>query len=525
MTSPVQGGSAGIFGTGTSAIIPESHHGDIECDIAIVGAGVGGATLAWALRERGARVLVLEQGGFLPRERENQSAYAIFMQHRYHNSAPWIEGNDGPEFIPGNYHYVGGSSKLYGATMPRFREHDFGEVPLREGVSPAWPVSYREMEPWYAQAEELYWVHGSGDDPSEPPRSRPFPFPPIPHEPVIERLAESFARQGLHPFHLPQAIDWREGGRCIRCQTCDAYPCPYDAKGDADVCAMRPALKFPDIRLLTGATVTRVEAAQDGRAVTGLEVSRNGENVRVTAASYVVSAGAVNTAALLLRSRTDALPAGLANSSGELGRNYMAHLSTFVVGTRFGREHRLQYQKTLGLNDWYAAGPGTEFPLGNVQGLGKLKGETIKPARRWLPLPVLEYFTRRSIDLFAQSEDLPSAANHVEIDRAGRIHLHWRPTNVPSHVELVRRTARALRRAGYPLVFTQRLGTAATSHQCGTARMGEDPAVSVVDPSCRSHDVRNLWIVDASVFCSSAAVNPALTVAATALRVADGVAA
>jgi choline dehydrogenase-like flavoprotein len=492
----------------------------IDCDIAIVGAGIGGATLAWALRDRGVSVLVVEQGDFLPRERENWSARAVHRLGRYKNSAAWIDGNTGEEFVPGNYHYVGGSSKFYGATMPRLRETDFGEVQLRDGVSPAWPIDYATMEPWYGKAEELYWVHGGGGDPTGPPRANNFPFPALPHEPPIAKVAASFARQGLHPFPLPQAVDWRTGGRCVLCRTCDSYPCMVDAKGDADVCAMRPALSSPTVKLLTRAEVRRITTDGGARTVMGLEGTVDGQPFTVRAKRYVVAAGAVNTAALLLRSRNAAVPTGLANSSDQVGRNYMAHVSSFVVGARPGREHHLQFEKTLGVNDWYLAGAGRPFPLGNVQSLGKLQGETIKPARRWVPLALLEWITRRSIDFFVESEDLPVPENRVELDASGRIRLTWRATNVESHRELVKLASRALRGAGYPFIFTQELGVAATSHQCGTARMGENPATSVVDPLCRCHDVENLWIVDASVFPSSAAVNPALTIAAIALRVA-----
>jgi choline dehydrogenase-like flavoprotein len=508
--------SESIFGPGTPAVVPGGAGESLECDVAIVGAGVGGATLAWALRDSGARVLVIEKGDFLPRERQNWSPRAVHREGRYKNSASWFDA-DGNEFQPGNYHYVGGCSKLYGATMPRLRESDFEQVELRDGTSPAWPLGYAELEPYYARAEELYWVHGGDGDPTEPWRSSPYPFPPLPHEPALAALAKRFAAQGLRPYELPQAVDWREGGRCVLCGTCDAYPCLVDAKGDADVCAMRPALQSEKVRLLTRADVLRVLTRPGEGAVQGLEVSRGGRELTVRASRYVIAAGAVNSAALLLRSAPD----GVANGSGAVGRNYMAHPTTFVIGSRPGRDLGTTFEKTLGLNDWYRAGPDTPFPLGNVQALGKLYGETIKAARRWVPLELLSAICRRSVDLLAQSEDLPLDRNHIELDAAGRIHLHWQPTGLEAHGELVRRTRRALRRAGYPIVFTQSLGIVATSHQCGTARMGEDPARSVVDPNLRSHDLENLWIVDSSVFPASAAVNPALTIAALALRTAE----
>jgi choline dehydrogenase-like flavoprotein len=509
----------GPFAAGSPKVISDPDD-QIDCDIAIVGSGVGGATFAWALRDSGARILVLERGDFLPKEWQNWSAREIHHLGRYRNSDPWI-GPDGEAFIPGSYHYVGGCSKLYGATMPRLRESDFGEVRTHDGVSPAWPISYAELEPFYLRAEVLYWVHGDDSDPTDPWRSGPFPFPPLEHEPPIADVATRLARQGLRPYRLPQAVDRREGGRCVLCRTCDSYACILDAKGDADVCAMRPALASPTVRLLTNADVKSIKANEDGSVVQGLEVANGTRRIAVRAARYVVAAGAVNTAALLLRSRTPALPNGLANSSGQVGRNYMAHPTTFIVGVRPGRANQLVYQKTLGVNDWYHAGPTNEYPLGNVQALGKLQGWTIKPQRRAIPQPILEWMTQRSVDLLAESEDLPLPESRVTVDQTDRIHLNWVPTNLKPHQKLVRRVRLALRRCGYPLIFTQRLGLAATSHQCGTVAMGTDPARSVLNKNCRAHDVENLWVVDASVFPSSAAVNPALTVAANALRVAD----
>lgn len=496
--------------------VPE---GDLECDVAVIGSGMGGATVAYALKDTGASVAVIERGDFLPRERENWSPQAVHRQARYKNSDPWVDGSTGQTFIPGNYHYVGGSTKFYGATLPRFREADFEDLRHPDGVSPAWPISYQELEPFYARAEEIYWVHGAPGDPTEPTRSSPFPFAPVPHEPPIAQLADRLRRQGLQPFSLPQAIDWRQGGRCVRCGTCDSYPCMVDAKGEADVAAMRPALQSGNITLLTNSTVTKIVTRSDGTEVAGLEVRGPHGRFMVRASRYVLAGGAVNSAALLLRSRDAASPDGVANRSGQVGRNYMAHLSTFVVAARPGRAQENVFQKTLGINDWYLPGPDHEFPLGNVQALGKLYGATIKAARGWAPTDLLTWILRRSVDFFVETEDLPRPENRVEIDPAGRVQLTYRPTNTSSHAELVRRMSRALRRAGYPFVFTQGLGVEATSHQCGTIRMGHSAADSPLDPGCRAHDVENLWVLDTSVFPSSAAVNPALTAAANALRV------
>lgn len=507
-----------VFGEGTPGVlsrVPDR----IDCDIAIVGSGVGGATLAWALRDSGARVLILERGDFLPRERQNWSPREVQQLGRYKNSEPWLD-TDGNEFVPGTYEYVGGNSKVYGAAMVRLREADFGAIEHHDGVSPEWPITYADMEPFYGRAETLYWVHGDGGDPTEPWRSTPYPFPPIPHEKAMADVAEGLTRQGLRPFSLPLSVDSRPGGRCVLCGTCDAYPCMVDAKGDADLCAVRPAIQSPTVRLLTGADVRSTAMNPNWTSVVHLAVRRGSQDIEVRASRYVLAAGAVGTGALLLRSRTSSHPEGVANRSGLVGRNYMAHTCSFLIGARPGREHHTVFQKTLGINDWYFAGPGNKYPLGNIQALGKVRGHTMKTARKAIPVGALEWLARRSVDFFIETEDLPSRENRVEVDASGRIHLVWRPTNVTPHKTLVQRMSRALRRCGYPLILTQRLGVAGTAHQCGTARMGVDGATSVVDRNCRSHDVQNLWIVDTSIFPSSAAVNPALTVAANALRVA-----
>jgi choline dehydrogenase-like flavoprotein len=278
-----------IFGPGTPGVV-EATPDAIECDVAIVGSGMGGATTAWALRESGANVLVIERGDFAPREWQNWSPEAVFQQGRYKNADPWLTA-EGRRFTPGYYHFVGGSTKLYGATLPRLREADFGEIHYEDGLSPAWPVSYDELEPFYGEAERLYLVHGDGADPTEPRRSSPFPHEPIPHEVPIERLAQRLRRQGIQPYHLPQALDRRAGGKCVLCRTCDAYICMLDGKGDADLCAMRPALHSPDVRLMTRTTVDRV--VTQGGAVAGLEATRDGRRVRVRAKRYVLAAGAM----------------------------------------------------------------------------------------------------------------------------------------------------------------------------------------------------------------------------------------
>jgi choline dehydrogenase-like flavoprotein len=493
----------------------------LDTDIAIVGSGMGGGTLAYALRESGARVLIIEQGDFLPVERENWSFDAVHTGGRYKNSAAWRDSTTGNDFVPGNYHYVGGSTKLYGATLPRFRECDFGEIEHVDGISPAWPVSYDELEPHYCQAEQMFWVHSNkGEDPTDPWRSQDYPFPGVPHEGAMARLVESAKRQGLHPFSAPQALDRRPGGACVLCLTCDSFACMVDAKGDADVAAVRPALHggAGNIQLLTNAEVTRLDTDAAGRRVTSASIKHRGRRIQVRARRFVLACGAVNTAALLLRSASDDHPNGLANSSDQVGRNYMAHVTTFFLAIDPRRKNEAVYQKTIGINDWYSAGPANKYPLGNVQGLGKLRGPQAKMGKPWVPMSILDEVTKYTLDLFIQTEDLPLPENRVTLGAGGQITLTRRETNLAAHHELISNMKTVVRKAGFPVVMTRSLGVEATSHQCGTAVMGDDPATSVVDAGLRTHDLDNLWIADTSVFPSSAAVNPAITAAALALR-------
>jgi len=210
-----------------------------DCDVCIIGSGVGGSAMALKLAGSGARVLVLERGERLPREPQNSDAEAVFVERRYRARETWLDGQGRP-FTPGQYYFVGGHTKFYGTAMFRLREQDFEATEHEDGVSPAWPLSYRELEPYYAEAELLFRVHGqAGVDPTEPPRSSAYPFGPIPHEPLIGALADKLRRRGLHPFHMPSAIDRREGGACIRCGTCDASACTPAAASPGSSPTMR----------------------------------------------------------------------------------------------------------------------------------------------------------------------------------------------------------------------------------------------------------------------------------------------
>ena len=493
-----------------------------EWDVIVVGSGVGGGTLARALATTPARILILERGGFIPTEAENWSPQAVWKDLRYRTDERWIDG-DGSEFRPYMHYCVGGNSKFWGAVLFRMRQEDFGELEHVDGVSPSWPIDYATLAPYYARAERCYQVHGaSGSDPTEPPRDA-YPFPAVPHDPHIDPLVDRLRGMGLHPSPLPLGLS-SPGAHCVLCDTCNSFPCHIDAKCEAEQCGVRPATALGAVHVLTGARARRLLTDSSGRRVTAVEVERNGQTERYTAPVIVVSCGAVNSAALLLRSANDRHPDGLGNASGLVGRRYMAHLATMMQGwSPFGR-NRASFQKTVAINDYYLHGPDAGFPLGQVQTQGRTHPEQVQYVEPWIPHWMLRLWLQRGVDWLAMTEDLPREDNRVTLEPDGRIRLAYQPTNVTAHRRLVQTMRRILRRLGYPVVIARSLGTQNTTHQCGTVCFGTDPQSSVLDPFCRAHEVENLFVVDASCFPSSAAVNPGLTIAANALRVADHIA-
>jgi choline dehydrogenase-like flavoprotein len=491
-------------------------------DIVIIGSGMGGGTLAHCLRESGLRVALLERGDYLPRERENWDAEAVFRENRYKTRETWRDGR-GREFHPSMHHFVGGSTKVYGAALVRLRKEDFGVIQHAEGVSPAWPVQYDDFEPYYAKAEKLFFVHGpSTGDPYGPPRSEPLPYPPLEHEPYVLDLQKRLESQGLRPGYLPMGVDRRPKGHCIRCNTCDGFPCLVDAKADAEVCCVRPAVEKGWVDLYRGVHVRRLITNNSGDRVVRAEGAIGAKKFKIEASIFVVSCGAVNSAVLLLKSKSPAHPLGLGNSMNLVGRNYMAHLNSAVLACDITRRNPTVFQKTMVVNDFYFAGrKAGSFPLGSLQLLGKSQAAMLKAASPFMPHWFAKALASHSVDWWATTEDLPDPQNRVDVTSDGGIQIFWKPRNVSPHNALLRTARGVLRKAGYQAVFVQRMGLGANSHQCGTLRFGDDPRSSVLDKFCRSHDVPNLYAVDASFFPSSAAVNPALTIAAQALRVAD----
>ncbi len=503
-------------------------------DVIIVGSGAGGSTMAHRLASTGKRVLVLERGDWLPREPENWDSSEVFGHARYVTNETWRD-REGKDLSPSTLYCVGGNTKIYGATLLRLRATDFDEQVHADGVSPAWPLSYTDLAPYYLQAEHLYRVHGArGTDPTEAMESAPYPYPALAHEPLIEQLAEDLSRIGCTPFPLPMALrvdaDAPQTSACIRCPNCDGFPCPLHAKSDAEVACLRPALEHHNVELLRRARVERLETAASGRTVTAVQVDHDGESRRLTADLFVVACGAINSAALLLRSANERHPAGLANASGVVGRHYMCHNNSAFIALMAAR-NPTRFQKTLGLNDFYFA-DGERPALGHIQMLGKADGGVLAAqAPRGVPGAVLDKVAQHSIDFWLMSEDFPDSDNRVELDADGRIRLSYAPNNRSAHRlldaklrDLLTRTQR--RKSFIPdrAFFSQRIPLSGVAHQAGTIRFGRDPALSALDVDCRAHEVDNLYVVDNSFVPSSSAVNPTLTIIANALRVGDVIA-
>ena len=504
-------------------------------DVIVIGSGAGGGTLTHALAPTGKRILLLERGDWMPREPENWDSKAVWIDKRYGNSGKWTDAATGKQFTPKQHYYVGGNTKVYGAILFRFRERDFGEINHVDGVSPAWPIDYHDLAPWYDRAEALYQVHGEhGIDPTEPPAATPYPFPAISHEPRIEQLNSDLRQAGLNPFPLPngilldEAAPWRSA--CIRCATCDGYACPTNGKADAAVIAVEPALRYPNVTLRTNSVVTRLETDSTGRTVTGVVVQRNGSEERYSADVVVVAAGAINSAALLLRSQNDRHPDGLGNSSGQVGRNLMLHNNSSLIAFS-NTPNPTKFQKTLGINDFYFGDPNSDwgFPLGAMQMLGKsdatLIGFDIKDAAD--PAEV----ARHALDFWLTTEDLPLPDNRVTVDGQGAISLRYTPTNLEAHARLRAKfesllSAMQCRDDVYENLsyVGGRLGLAGVAHQNGTIRFGPDSATAPLDLNCKLHELDNLYVADSSFFVSSTAVNPTLTIIANSLRVAEVVA-
>jgi choline dehydrogenase-like flavoprotein len=513
-------------------------------DVIVIGSGPGGASLAHRLAPGlaacGKRLLMLERGFYLPRSQKNWNSHAVFVEGAYQAPETW-HGADGSTFHPGLHYYVGGNSKVYGSALFRLRERDFGELPHKDGISPAWPLGYDVFEPYYTQAERLFAVHGQrGEDPGEPWASGPYPHPAVSHEPRIQQLADTLAGEGLHPFHLPLGIllDERDGAptptsRCIRCEAFDGFPCLLNGKADAQVMCVDPTLAaYPDtFTLHTGAYVEQLETDPAGRRVSRVRVQRAGVIEHYSADVVVVACGALSSALLMLRSANDKHPQGLANRSNLVGRNYMRHAMSVQMAL-LKEPNPTVFQKTLALSDFYFGADDWDFPLGLIQMCAKshpdqIRGESLPAWLEWLPSMPFDKMAAHALDFWLQTEDLPLADNRVYYDGA-RVVLDVTATNTEAACRLKQKLRGLLSVAGaHPILlerelyFGKDIPISGTAHQAGTMRFGTDPSTSVLDLACRAHELDNLYVTDASFFPSIGAVNPTLTIIANALRVAD----
>ncbi|WP_077968442.1 FAD-dependent oxidoreductase [Ensifer adhaerens] len=485
-------------------------------DIVIIGSGIGGSTVAAGLAGSGARITILERGERLPDTPEARSYSSIFVKGHFRPREMWREP-DGTEFNPGNFYFVGGNSKLFGAVLLRYRAEDFTEMQHLGGISPAWPFAYEELEPWYGKAEQLFEVRGElGDDPTEPFHSSSYPLGPVPDEPAIARARAELKAQGLHPATLPLGVDidtWLAGGRT----PWDGFPNTGTGKKDAETASLAAALKDPNVELITSAHVDTLEAGPGGR-IEAIHYTHRGEKKKLSPKLVILSAGAINSAAILLRSGDGK---GLANASDQVGRNFMNHNCSAMLAISPFKRNDSVYQKTLMLNDYYLTGGRNGLPLGNVQLLGKINADILKAnAPVWAPRFAFDLMAGHAIDWYMMTEDLPNPESRIMVDGKGII-MQWRRSNMEALSGLEAKMRAHFKAAGYPIVLSQAFDKRTPSHQCGTVRMGTDPKDAPLDVYCRAFDHPNLFVVDAACLPTSAAVNPALTVAAQALRVAD----
>jgi choline dehydrogenase-like flavoprotein len=514
-------------------------------DVIVVGSGPGGATTAARVAETGKRVLMLERGDFLPRERDNWNSHAVFGDAKYTADETLYDQHDRP-FRPELHYCVGGNSKVYGAALLRLLPADFGEVQHPNGVAPVWPVSYDDMEPYYVRAEHLFWVHGQhGEDPFAGISSQDYRYPPVQHEPHIQGVSDRLEGLGLHPFHLPLGVQLAQDADglttrdslCIRCDRIDGFPCPLGAKADAESAVLRPALAaHPNLVLMTRTTVERLLTDSSGSCVCGVAVTLpDGSAHTFTADLVVVSAGAILSAALLLKSATDKHPNGLANESDLVGRNYMRHNNLALIA--FSREpNPTVFQKTLALNDFYGPSEYWRYPMGGIQMLGKSDEWQLKGAAPrglgWAPAAPYGQVAKHSVDFWLSSEDIPLADSRVTLRPDGAIRLVVQPSNNVDALTRLRRTFQEMlsklgmvhMRSVRSLYLHKGFDAAATAHQAGTACFGTDPSASVLDVNCQAHDLDNLYVVDGSFMPSIGAVNPTLTIIANAIRVGDHIA-
>ncbi|NEP63045.1 MAG: GMC family oxidoreductase [Symploca sp. SIO2G7] len=507
-------------------IIEDQHY-----DVIIVGSGAGGGTLAHALAPTGKQILVLERGARMAPEDQNRADIDVYKAERYRSPEQWYD-ETGEPFSPQANYAVGGNTKIYRASLMRMRDRDFDAVTYQDGITPEWPVKYADFEPYYTAAEQLYQVHGDQqNDPTEPPHSAAYPHEAYPHPPVMRPIVEKIADTGLHPTTLPVTLTQRKD----------------DPTGDAEIFGINLALQYDNVTLKTNAKVVALHTSSSGREIRGVQTEISNEassqTSMFTSDIVVLSCGAVNSAALMLDSANEKHPDGLANQSGMLGRNLMKPLMTVIVEPREAN-NKGTFPPSVSVNDFYWGYGDFPYPMGHIENSGGLLQDLIfaesppilSVIARLVPGAGLQQLVRRSIGWWAQTGTLPNPNNRIYWKKdihfgrqRKKLRYEFTPNNWEAHDRLVYRWMGMLRdmenssiglRSGslYPRGESP---IEVVGYQCGTARMGTDPATSVLDINCRTHEIDNLYVVDSSFFPSCASVSPALTIMANALRVGE----
>lgn len=490
-------------------------------DVIVVGSGFGGATMAYALSRAGLKVLLVERGGWAHRDQADWDGRAILLDGRYRSESPVrVRQRDGdPEaeedLFPNQV--VGGNSIFFGGAALRLRTTDFER----------WPLRYADLEPHYAAAEALLEVHGhAGDDPCEPPRSSEYPFAPPELTAPARRIFEAARDAGYHPFHLPSALNYR-GPRapvCVRCFTCDGFPCRIGAKNDVTQTALRQA--NPELLTILARTVAARLVERNGRVDALEAIDADGGQGRLTlrARAFVVSAGAIATPALLLRSQFERF-----DRSATLGRYLMRHCNG-MLGYLFPfrtNPERVNH-KQICVTDLYEARRAQDgTAVGIIQDMCMPPSEVVRAQGplgfRWaasLSAGLLQA-------LICIAEDEPQAANRVSLGSAvdawglpvAVVDHHYTAADRRRRDLLIRVARRILRRAGGMAGKTKMIDS--FSHAVGSVRMAADETRGALDRDCRFWGLPNLFVVDGSFMPTSGGVNPSLTITANALRVAD----
>ena len=481
-------------------------------DVIIVGTGAGGGTLTRKLAEAGKKILVLEQGEFTEKESSELVEVEVFKKEDYHAPENWYDNAEEP-FQPQTSYCVGGNTKIYSGALLRLRERDFEKVQHQDGISPEWPLKYHDFEPYYTEAEKLYRAHGkAGDDPTEPPRSEDYPLPPVDRNPQIQAISDRLSQYGLHPAYLPIGIG-------------------NEGRTDAEDTGVSPAIRAGhDVTLITSAKVVALHTNASGREVKAVEAQIKGQSYLFMGHIVILACGAINSAALLLRSANEKHPQGLANSSDLVGRNLMKHLMTVIL-QQSPQPNSGLFQRSLYINDFYWGDEDFPYPMGHIQDSGGILQDVIfsesppilSVAAKRMPGFALKLLAQRSLGWWLQTEDLPASNNRVYL-KGEKLYLDYTPNNLEAHDRLLYSWQEVLKATDKQSRGIHPYGSApisVVSHQCGTCRCGLNPQSSVLDVNCRTHDLDNLYVVDGSFFPSSAAVSPALTIIANALRVGD----